>query len=144
MRGRSFRRTNKMTNDPADDSTLPLFPEPVENGQPGSLGLAPGSASEVWVLGLIERLQDKLTHRIGENITLPLDLVSHVQSALISGLRAWQDQERLDWLSRKRSPGTVHLTFNGATIAKAQSVRDVIDAAMRGPNTKLTGAERPV
>ena len=124
-----------MTNDPAEDSTLQLFPEPVENGQPGSLGLASGSASEEWVCGLIAHLQDKLDHRIGENITLPLDLVAHVQSALISGLRAWQDQERLDWLSRKRSPGTVHLTFNGATIAKAQSVRAVIDAAMRGPNT---------
>ena len=77
--------------------------------------MASGSASEEWVCGLIAQLQDKLDHRIGENIMLPLDLVAHVQSALISGLRAWADQDRLDWLSRKRSPGTVHLTFNGAT-----------------------------
>lgn len=103
--------------------------------QRSSLALTAGSASEEWVCGLIAQLQDKLDHRIGENITLPLDLVAHVQSALISGLRAWRDQDRLDWLSRKRSPGTVHLTFNGQTIARAQSVREVIDAAMRGPNS---------
>jgi hypothetical protein len=118
---------------------LPLDDDATPAAKPDAgpdCAVSPGSASEVWVLGLIEKLQEKLTHRIGENITLPLDLVAHVQSALISSLRAWEDQERLDWLSRKRSPGTVHLKFNGATIAKAQSVRDVIDAAMRGPNSK--------
>lgn len=33
-----------MTNDPAENSTPTLFPEPVEHGRPGSLGLASGSA----------------------------------------------------------------------------------------------------
>ena len=124
-----------MSHAPEQLEMLSVEPSPEERGQPARCALASGSASEEWVCGLIAQLQDKLDHRIGENITLPLDLVAHVQSALISGLRAWADQDRLDWLSRKRSPGTVHLTFNGATIAKAQSVRDVIDAAMRGPNT---------
>lgn len=133
------------TSEMSQQDELPLAVESLPAAKPAGrtdCAVSCDSASEEWVCGLIAQIQDKLDHRIGENITLPLDLVAHVQSALISSLRAWDDQERLDWLSSKRSPGTVHLTFNGATIAKAQSVRDVIDAAMRGPNTGLTGANR--
>ena len=96
---------------------------------------------EEWLLDLVNRLGSVIEHRTGDSITVPLELLSHVQSALISNLGAWRDVARLNWLSSKRSPGTVHLTFNGTTIAKAQSVRDVIDTAMRGPNA--AGQRRP-
>lgn len=89
---------------------------------------------EEWLLDLVARLGQVIEHRIGDSITVPLELLTHVQSALIANLGAWKDSARLNWLSAKRSPGTVHLTFNGATVARAQSVRDVIDVAMRGPN----------
>lgn len=47
-----------------------------------------------------------------------------------------KDSARLNWLSAHRSPGVVRLTFDGNTIARAESVRDAIDAAMQPPNDR--------
>jgi hypothetical protein len=60
LRGR-LSRTNKMTNDPAEQVKRFETAKPHENGRPGSLGLATGSAIERHLIddGWIMRADDE-------------------------------------------------------------------------------------
>ena len=100
--------------------------------------LPPGSASlpdDEWMLDLVNRLGHALEHRTGDSITVPLDLLAHAQSALITHLGIWRDSARLNWLDGRGAQWTVRM--QGVEMGTGR-IRDAINMAILrvecGPN----------
>lgn len=107
------------------------------NDATAALPLAHCSASlpaDEWLDILISQLGKSLSGT-GDTVSVPRDLVSHAQSALISQLGAWRDCARLNWLDERGALWVVRL--NGVETTPCR-IRDAINTAIlrveRGPN----------
>lgn len=87
---------------------------------------------EAWLLSQLADLQDRLDHRTSDKITVPLEVITNVQTAMVAMLSAFRDVDRIRYLDdfAKRRNGRWRVICAGVVIGDDRHLRVAMDQAI--------------
>lgn len=81
----------------------------------------------IWMARLCEQLDAATKHHSGEQVTIPLELTSHILTALTLSMDAWRDAASLNYLDARSKHWEVR---EGERLVSAGRLRDAIALAI--------------